>query len=92
MNTALAHHLVSKYTSLVAVDKTPVRAAGDRLASKHAASLAPYGQTGAAIVGFPPTATNAPGLRLTGFLMVLIALLVLAALPPRGGVRHGHAC
>ena len=33
LQTALTHHLVSKYTSLIAVDKTPVRPASDPLST-----------------------------------------------------------
>ena len=56
--TALAHHLVSRYTSLVAVDKTPARPPGNPLAQKPVGNLAPQGQ-GVAMAGFPATATNA---------------------------------
>ena len=37
VQVALEHHLVSKYTSLVAVDKTPVRRADDSLRTARAA-------------------------------------------------------
>ncbi|MDH3350006.1 MAG: marine proteobacterial sortase target protein [Gammaproteobacteria bacterium] len=89
--TALAHHLVSKHTSLVAVDKTPVRPAGDPLASEQVPNLMPYGQSGSAIFGFPATATNAPGLRLGGALTLLAALLMLAMPALRRRVTHGLA-
>jgi Ca-activated chloride channel family protein len=78
VETALAHHLVSKFTSLVAVDKTPVRPAGDPLASEQVASLMPYGQSGSAIFGFPATATNAEVLQLTGIALLSLALLIMA--------------
>jgi Ca-activated chloride channel homolog len=81
--TAVAHHLVSKYTSLVAVDKTPVRPAGDGLSSEQVANLMPYGQSGAAIFGFPATATAAPALRLAGLLTLGAALLLMLAPPLR---------
>ncbi len=83
VKTALTHHLVSKYTSLVAVDKTPVRPAGAGLTSEQVANLTPYGQSGAVIFGLPATATNAEILRLTG-LAVLLAALLLMALPALG--------
>ncbi len=83
VETALAHHLVSKYTSLVAVDKTPVRPAGVDLKGERVANLMPYGQSGAAIFGFPATATNAERLMLTG-LAALLAALLLMALPAFG--------
>lgn len=78
LETALTHHLVSKYTSLVAVDKTPVRPAGDPLSSEQVPNLMPYGQSGNAIFGFPATATGAPALRIMGAAWLLSALLLIA--------------
>ena len=78
--TAMEHHLVSKYTSLVAVDKTPARPAGDPLSSEQVPNLLPYGQSMNAIFGFPATATSAPWLRQTGIVCLLAALLLLAAM------------
>ena len=91
VTTALRHHLVSKFTSLVAVDKTPVRLAGAPLASEQVPNLMPYGQSGAAIFGFPATATNAPLLRLVGAILVLAALLMLMLPVGAGRRRHGLA-
>ena len=79
VDTALAHHLVSKYTSLVAVDKTPVRPAGDPLAREQVPNLLPYGQSMNAIFGFPATATNAAELQTRGAALILAALLMLCA-------------
>lgn len=79
VDTAIAHHLVSKYTSLVAVDKTPVRPAGDPLAREQVPNLLPYGQNMNAIFGFPATATNAAVLQRRGLLIVMAALLLLGA-------------
>ena len=75
----MTHHLVSKYTSLVAVDKTPVRPAGDPFASEQVPNLLPYGQSMNAIFGFPATATNALVLQRRGFLLLVAALLLLGA-------------
>ena len=77
--TAIGHHLVSKYTSLVAVDKTPVRPSGDHLSSEQVPNLMPYGQSTNAIFGFPATATRAPMLRMIGGAYLLTALLLFAA-------------
>ena len=77
LETALTHHLVSKYTSLIAVDKTPVRPAGDPLASEQVPNLLPYGQSTNAIFGFPATATGAPALRIMGAAWLLAAFLLL---------------
>ena len=79
IDTAIRHHLVSKYTSLVAVDKTPVRPAGDALAKEQVPNLLPYGQSMNAIFGFPATATNAAVLQRRGLLLVLAATLMLGA-------------
>ncbi len=79
VDTAITHHLVSRYTSLVAVDKTPVRAAGDPLAREQVPNLLPYGQSMNAIFGFPATATNAALLQRRGLVLLLAALLLLGA-------------
>ena len=89
VETALTHHLVSKYTSLVAVDKTPVRPASESLNSQLVPNLMPYGQSGKAIFGFPATATNAPTLRLVGFIALLAALFLIVL--QKNGERIRHA-
>ena len=86
----MAHHLVSKYTSLIAVDKTPVRPAGDALSSEQVANLMPYGQSTNAIFGFPATATNAPALRIMGAAWLLSAILFLAMLRASGRFSRGR--
>ncbi len=90
VDTAIAHHLVSKYTSLVAVDKTPARPAGDPLAREQLPNLLPYGQSMNAIFGFPATATNAAVLQRRGLLLLLTALLLLAALSRRRGEHRAR--
>ena len=77
VDTALTHHLVSKYTSLVAVDKTPVRPAGSTLANEQVPNLLPHGQSHKAIFGFPATATGAGAYRRNGALCLLLATLLL---------------
>ncbi len=91
VQTALTHHLVSRYTSLVAVDKTPVRPAGDPLSSEQVPNLMPYGQSTSAIFGFPATATNAPALRFSGLALLLVAMIVFFAPALRGARGHGLA-
>jgi Ca-activated chloride channel family protein len=91
LETALTHHLVSKYTSLIAVDKTPVRPAGDPLSSEQVPNLMPYGQSTNAIFGFPATATSAPAMRIMGAAWLLSALLMFALIRttrPRRRVRR----
>jgi len=92
VDTALTHHLVSKYTSLVAVDKTPVRPASDPLKSEQIPNLMPYGQSSNAIFGFPATATNAPALRLAGLLSLLAALLLIVVQFGGGRIRRARSC
>ena len=89
--TALEHHLVSKYTSMVAVDKTPVRASGDPLQSEQIPNLMPYGQSGNAIFGFPATATNGPLLLFRGIACLLAGLALFALQWGRGWFRHVRA-
>ena len=77
INTALSHHLVSKFTSLVAVDKTPVRPENSRLTKEQVPNLLPYGQSVNAIFGFPATATNAGAYRMNGMLLLISGLFLL---------------
>lgn len=79
VSAALSHHLVSKYTSLVAVDKTPVRPAENGLLQEQVPNLLPYGQNHQAIFGFPATATGAPYYRRLGSLCLLFGTLLLFA-------------
>ena len=88
VETALAHHLVSKYTSLVAVDKTPARPTNESLNSEQVPNLMPYGQSTNAIFGFPATATNGPMQRLVGFLTLMAALFLIAMRRSGGRTRH----
>ena len=90
IETALAHHLVSKYTSLIAVDKTPARPVTDPLSSEQVPNLLPYGQSMNAIFGFPATATDAPALRIMGAAWLLSAVLFLAMLRASGRFSRGR--
>ena len=86
VDTALTHHLVSKYTSLVAVDKTPARLSNDLLNSEQVPNLMPYGQSSNAIFGFPATATDAPSLRFIGIMSLLSALILIMLRWTAGGM------
>ncbi|HEY0664049.1 MAG TPA: marine proteobacterial sortase target protein, partial [Thiobacillaceae bacterium] len=77
---ALEHHLVSKYTSLVAVDRTPTRPTDEALASRPVPTNLPSGMEYAAV--FPQTATPAP-LWLLGGLLSLLAGWLVRCLPAR---------
>ncbi|HEX2164201.1 MAG TPA: VWA domain-containing protein, partial [Thermoanaerobaculia bacterium] len=69
--TALDHHLVSRYTSLVAVDVTPARPAGAALAAGAVPLATPDGQ-------LPVGGTSAAWNLLVGLLLMLGALPLLA--------------
>jgi len=58
LDVALAHHLVSKYTSLVAVDTEPIRPTDNSLVSHAMKTNLPERQDYQAIFGLPKTATN----------------------------------
>ena len=73
---ALAHHLVSAYTSLVAVDVTPSASAG--IVSKKTA-LPINAPEGLAIAGVPQTATPAPLLLVIGMLLLSLAAVAYQA-------------
>lgn len=72
LDVALAHHLVSAYTSLVAVDVTPVRPLDKALQSHAMKTNLPDGQDYQAIFGLPQTATS-------GQLQILLGLATLLA-------------
>jgi Ca-activated chloride channel family protein len=80
---ALAHRLVSPYTSLVAVDRTPVRPAGIASGQSAVPQVAPAGSAwSGATTGYPATATPAPLHVALGAALLLLGLVVLA-LPRR---------
>ncbi len=86
---ALNHHLVSKYTSLVAVDVTPARSQQDRLKKHHQSVNLPHGQSQQKIFGqLPQTATPASLKILLGCLLLIIAVLSQHRRPPRLFNRH----
>ena len=92
VETALRHHLVSKFTSLVAVDKTPVRPVDLASKTEQVPNLLAHGQSQRAIFGFPATATDAGSYRRNGSLCLLLAtLLLLRRVWTIGGRRHAPA-
>jgi Ca-activated chloride channel family protein len=73
LDVALTHKLVSKYTSLVAVDKTPVRPVNQALNKKQIPTNLPHGWSGNKVFGsMPQSATPAPLNLLLGLLGVLL--------------------
>lgn len=78
---ALDHHLVSKFTSLVAVDITPSRPDGAPLASQPVSNARPAGSTWD-MAGFLPSGGTSAGLSLGLGLLLLALTLVLRRLLP----------
>ena len=77
LQLALDHRLVSRYTSLVAVDRTPSRPATTDLASAALPVRLPAGWSAEAVFGqMPGTATPAPLALLLGTLALLFARLL----------------
>jgi Ca-activated chloride channel family protein len=74
IDTALNHHLVSKYTSLVAVDVTPSRPVDATLKKTAVPSKLPHGMQRAKVFGasMAKTATSAQLHMLTGFIVLLL--------------------
>ena len=75
IDLALRHHLVSKYTSLVAVETVPARPEHQPLHSHAMNTNLPHGMQYEAIFGWPQTATPATLYLLLGTLMLLMAWL-----------------
>ena len=72
-DVALAHHLVSPYTSLVAVEYEPIRPSHASLTTHGMKTNLPEGQNYQAIFGLPRTATNAPWHMLIGVMALMLA-------------------
>ncbi len=70
---ALKHHIVSRYTSLVAVDVTPVRPQQEALHAHALKTNLPQGMSYEAIFGWPRTATPSRLYLLGGFLLLCLA-------------------
>jgi Ca-activated chloride channel family protein len=60
LDTALEHHIVSRLTSLVAVDITPVRPLGEKLAQTQVPTQLPEGWDFAKLVGYSQASLNSP--------------------------------
>jgi Ca-activated chloride channel family protein len=86
---ALRHHLVSRYTSLVAVDVTPSRPSEQVVRTTAVPGALPHGQQYRTI--FAPlakTATAATLHRLIGIGLLLLAWMIYAIYQLRARVRH----
>ncbi|HSB46104.1 MAG TPA: marine proteobacterial sortase target protein [Nitrospira sp.] len=78
LDVALAHHLVSRYTSLVAVDVEPIRPTDKSLVTHAMKVNLPEGQDYQAIFGLPKTATSGQLQILLGLAALTMAWLVRA--------------
>lgn len=75
IKVALAHHLVSPYTSFVAVDKTPGRQAGEMLNKETVLNARPAGQS-AQPYAWPATAAGSDLNMIVGTVLLLTALII----------------
>ncbi len=73
--TALQHHLVSRYTSLVAIDVTPTRTEHENMNSKMAKTNLPKGWQYNKVFDLPQTATVAELCFILGALALLLSLV-----------------
>ncbi len=77
VTTALEHHLMSKYTSLVAVDERVTKPAHEKLAKKRVKNHLPQGWKASAVfAGGPQTATKSSFLIFLGCMLLLMVLIV----------------
>lgn len=76
LEVALPHHLVSQYSSLVAVDVTPVRPLDKSLIGHAMKTNLPDGQDSQSMLGLPKTGTSGQVQLLFGLLLLAIASLL----------------
>jgi Ca-activated chloride channel homolog len=79
LELALTHHLVTPYTSLVAVDVTPVRPADQSFESHALKTNLPDGWDYTAVFGLGQGATDAPTHLLYGLIACLLAVALATA-------------
>ncbi len=89
VDLALGYGLLTRYTSLVAVDKTPRRSQGDVLASQNIPSLLPAGSN--MVSGFSGTATGWKTQLVLSFLTFFAATGMLLYRPPSRAANAGNA-
>ena len=91
VETALEHNLVSRFTSLVAVDRTPARSTAEALRRAQVPATLPHGQDMNASFGFPNTGTDSLARMLAGLTLLSMAGLLTLAARCRAGKTHA-AC
>jgi Ca-activated chloride channel family protein len=80
IDVALQHHLVSRFTSLVAVDVTPVRSDKDLLKTHQMKTNLPAGWDYTKTFGMPQTATSSRLYLYTGFALCLLSIMIALSL------------
>jgi Ca-activated chloride channel family protein len=73
IEVAIAHKIVTRHTSLVAVEEIVSRLAQDTLKTGDVPNAVPHGQ----VAMYPRTATNAPLSFLVGLLSLLVAMFLI---------------
>ena len=86
IDVALAHHLVSPYTSLVAVDVTPVRPGDEGLQSHAMPTNLPHGWDYTAVFGLGQGATDSRLHAIVGVIALIIATVLMIARRPDYGL------
>ena len=76
LDVALAHHLVSKYTSLVAVDITPARPTGKSEPGQTQSTKSEEDKESASMAGLPKTGTSGSVQLLLGLLLIVTAAIL----------------
>ncbi|WP_177418075.1 marine proteobacterial sortase target protein [endosymbiont of Lamellibrachia barhami] len=77
LEVALKHRLVSRYTSLIAVDKTPTRQLEEMLKTKPMPTNLPHGWTANKVFGRMPQTATPASLHLLIGLLLLLSVFVL---------------
>ncbi|GIK85945.1 MAG: marine proteobacterial sortase target protein [Betaproteobacteria bacterium] len=91
VRVALAHRLVSRHTSLVAVDVTPALPDGATIQTRRVAANLPHGmEPDVLVAGLPQTATPAARHLALALAALAAALLLLAGGRPRPGANHAR--
>lgn len=77
IETAIEHHLVSQYTSLVAIDITPTNTTANKSSNQQVANRVPKGSVNSPLALLPQTATSAQLKIIWGGLMIGVTLCIL---------------
>jgi Ca-activated chloride channel family protein len=76
VDVALEHHLVSRYTSLVAIDASPARPEGEPVVTRAVPTPLPQGFTGVVASLLPRSGTGFRFDVIAGMVLTLVAMLI----------------